>query len=73
MEKAIRVKCECGKSVPSCTICLNPIGILNPYHEIKNKASVSGVGAFGGMGVISNDNQSNIQLKRELEMWFIWC
>jgi len=29
---------ECGKTLPSCSVCLTPVGIMNPYIELLNKA-----------------------------------
>eukprot|EP00347_Sterkiella_histriomuscorum_P008418 403345170 len=73
-EKTISRLCvECGKSTPNCSVCLQPIGILNPFIELKSKAPTSAVG-FGTHSVINqNENQNSIQMKRELEMWFLWC
>ncbi len=77
---------ECNKFVPNCSVCLAPIGIMNPYIEmLKNKVQMGGsLGAGSSLMSSLNPNQQqdsqmmfapklDIMMKRQLEMWFLWC
>jgi hypothetical protein len=38
METTIIFNCpDCLKPLPSCTLCLKPVGVVNPYLEFQEK------------------------------------
>jgi hypothetical protein len=70
--KLISKNCQCGKSIPACAVCLVPTGVINYQVELQ-KSRTTDMNAQGLKMPQSSTATSNIIMRRDLEMWFLWC